>query len=126
MKALRINLVVLSLFCLMLVGTGTAEDRKAHQTITLSENIVVNNTILEKGKYRITFYTDTGEVKFREEDGDVVLQTKVIVAMMEDDADRDEMHMTSTSKGQVLTRLVFNGHEKYAVFNDTNVSTSDN
>jgi hypothetical protein len=126
MKILRIHLVALSLCCLFIVGAVMADDNDATQTITLSENVMVNNQVLEKGTYRVTFYKDTGEVEFAEKDGDDVLRTKAVVETMHQEAERDEMHLSSTTRGQVITKLIFDGHMKYAAFKAVTFAVSDN
>lgn len=129
MKKLGINLIALTFFCLTLVGinnvAAVADDMKYHQTATFNEDVFVSNTILKKGKYRITFYADTGEVKFAKENGDVVLIAKAAVETMEKDAEYDQTQTSKMDRGQVLTKLVFEGHTKYAVLTDATVTMKD-
>lgn len=130
MKKLGIHLLALSFFCLTLVGVTSvaalADDMKYHQTARFSDDVWVNNTMLKKGTYRITFYADKGEVKFAKENGDEVLTVKATVATLDKDSEHDATQITTTDKGMILTKLMFGGHAKYAVITETTASASMN
>jgi hypothetical protein len=119
MKRINQFIITISLVCFSIVGAVFADDMRHHQTVSFDKPVMINGTLVEKGKYRVTFDVQKREVKFAKHyDGDVVLVTKAEIEVLPDEADVDSVTTTETGSSLMVKKLVFKGHEEAAVFGE--------
>lgn len=125
MNCIKSTLVISSLFCFLVVSTLFADDLKHHQTVTFDQAVMINNTRVKEGRYRVTFDVQKKEVKFaKDSNGDVVLVTKANIETMPMKAEQDSVITTATNSGMMVKELIFKGHEEAAVFDVQTVAAA--
>lgn len=124
MKTFATNLMIAALCCLTLAGTAAAQGKNKSKTITLAEDVLVKDQLVEKGVYRVQFDAAKEEVTLLRE-GKPVLTTKVMVKEGSQKSPYSSAHFTTTPKGQMLTTLTFEGDKRILHLHDGQLSTAD-
>ncbi len=98
----------------LLLGASSAradEKKELKDSITISQEALVNETKLKPGTYEAAYNAETNEISIRK--GDKVLATaKASARGGETPVRKTEVYLSSTSKGLALTKLVFKGDNR--------------
>ncbi len=117
MKRLSMNLMMAALIACGLMMTATADDQKQmgknkQKTVTLSEDVMVNDQLVKQGTYRVKFDAANSQVVISNDDGEIVATAKVNVKMGERKAQYDSISSGQSPKGKVMTSLTFAGDRR--------------
>ncbi len=118
LKSLGIKLAVMSVLLMIGVATAMADEKSLKGTISLSVPAEVNNTKLKPGRYDVEFNTETSEVTFLVSKK-VIATVKANVTNGSEKPRRTEVYYSTTDKGAVLTKLVFQGDERVLGLRET-------
>jgi len=118
MKRLLSYLAMALLASTLTVSANFADDKNESSRFTLSEDIMVGGTLLEKGTYRFKFYGDTNTLKISEADGDVVKTMKVNVVREAEESPYDALTTRDTANGKVLVSMKFDGDHRTIIIED--------
>ena len=129
MKNLRTNLLVAALCCFALAGSALANDHKAHgknkqKTVTLSQDLLVNDQLIERGTYQFKFDAANTLVTIWR-GGERVTSAKVNVKMGDKKASYNSLTTTATPKGAVLTGITFEGDKRLLTFEGPNNAVAE-
>jgi hypothetical protein len=105
------------------VSASFADGKNESSRFTLSEDIMVGGTLLEKGTYRFKFYGDTNTLKISEADGDVVKTMKVNVVHETEESKYDALTTRNTAHGKVLLSVKFDGDHRTIIVADSNIAS---
>lgn len=105
MKKVMTYLTMALLVTAMSVFAASAGDTHHSARIKISEPMIVGNTMVKKGEYKIRFDEVTGELTVKELDGDLVASARGQVVALGDDADQTAITTTDTERGRVLTAV---------------------
>ncbi len=111
MKRLGINLAMALTLCCAVALAATVEAKDRSKTINFTENVLVNNTMIEKGAYRIKFDADTNQVAVMK-GGQVVATAKAEVRMTDKKAPYNSVSFSSSERGKILTGITFEGDKR--------------
>jgi len=125
MKKFVVSVTAALLFCLSLIGTALANEKNLKKTLTLNEDVMISNTLVKKGEYRVMFNAKTEEVTLSR-DGEVVFTGKATVEMRSEKARHNSASFKSTDTGKVLDAFTFAGDRRAIVLSaSTNNSAAD-
>ena len=124
MRKFAVSIVAALLLCLSLVGTALANEKNLKKTLTLSEDVMANGTLIKKGEYRVMFNTKTEEVTLSK-DGDVVFTSKATVEMQPEKARYNSASFKATDKGKVLNGFTFAGDRRAIVLSEATNTTTE-
>lgn len=96
------------------VTTGLAQGKNRNVGINLSENLVVGETIVAKGDYRLKFNAETNEVQLLQ-DGDVVKTIKARVVEESAKAPYTSLNTKVGDKGKQLISVRLVGERRTLV-----------
>ena len=129
MKKLGINLMMMALLGCATLTTALANETKMSgknksKTIMLSEEMLVNDTLLKRGEYRVKFDAANRLVTIYDLDGDVVAAVPANVQLRNYKAEYNSFHASTTARGKVMTGLTFEGDKRFITLGeaDTNVA----
>jgi hypothetical protein len=117
MRKFTVSIAAALLLCLSLVGTALANEKNLKKTLTLTEDVMVNETLIKKGEYRVRFNAKTEEVTLSK-DGEVVLTAKATVEMRPEKARYNSASFRSTEKGKLLNGFTFAGDQRVIVLSE--------
>lgn len=121
MKRIGIYLAMaLTLCCAFALATAEAKDRS--KTVNFTENVLVNNTLVEKGAYQIKFDANTNEVTIMK-GRQVVATAKAEVRTMDKKAPYNSVSFSASERGKVLTGITFEGDNRMIVIGQNNVAS---
>lgn len=123
MRKFAVSITAALLLCLSLVGTALANEKNMKKTLTLTEDVKVNNTLIKKGEYRVMFNAKTEEVTLSQ-DGDVVFTGKATVETRPEKARYNSASFKSTDNGKVLNAFTFAGDRRAIVLSDATNTTA--
>ncbi len=123
MRKFVVSISAALLLCLSLIGTALANEKNLKKTLTLNEDVMINNTLVKKGEYRVTFDAKTEEVTLSR-DGDVVFTGKAMVEMRAEKARYNSASFRSTEKGKLLNGFTFAGDRRAIVLTETASSSA--
>lgn len=123
MRKMTVSIVAALLLCLSLVGTALANEKNLKKTLTLSEDVMVNGTLIKKGEYRVVFNAKTEEVTLSK-DGDVVFTGKATVDLRPEKARYNSATFKTTEKGKVLDGFTFAGDRRAILLTATTESVA--
>lgn len=112
MKKIVINLLVVLTLCVGLIGTALANGKNLKKTVTLSQDIMVNDKLVKKGTYQVKFDAVTSSVSILDDNRDLVATMKVSVKEGLKKASNNSLSFTTTEKGQILTSITFEGDKR--------------
>ncbi|MFN7931117.1 MAG: hypothetical protein U0Y68_24955 [Blastocatellia bacterium] len=124
MKKLVVSLTAALFLCLSLIGTALANEKNLKKTLTLREDVRINNTVIKKGEYRVVFNAKTEEVTLSR-DGDVVYSGKASVELRPEKARYNSAVFKETDKGKRLDGFTFAGDKRAILLAETANSTAD-
>lgn len=129
MKKLSGSLIALSLLCALTAGTVLANEQKANgknrqKTITLTQDVIVKDKLVEKGTYRVRFDAQKNEITLLRE-GEVVAIASVTVEVKAKKAPSNSLSFSTTDRGQMLTGLTFEGDHRALLISETTNSESE-
>jgi hypothetical protein len=117
MRKFTVSIAAALLLCLSLVATALANEKNLRKTLTLTEDVMVNDKLIKKGEYRVRFDAKTEEVTLSK-DGEVVLTTKATVEVRPEKARYNSASFRSTEKGKLLNGFTFAGDQRVIVLSD--------
>ena len=123
MRKITVSITAALLLCLSLVGTALANEKNLKKTLTLSEDVMINKTLVKKGEYRVMFNAKTEEVTLSQ-DGDVVFRGQARVEVRPDKARYNSASFKSTDKGKVLNGFTFAGDRRAIVLSEATNNTA--
>ena len=123
MRKITVSITAALLLCLSLVGTALANEKNLKKTLTLSEDVMINKTLVKKGEYRVMFNAKTEEVTLSQ-DGDVVFRGQARVEVRPDKALHNSASFKSTDKGTVLNGFTFAGDRRAIVLSEATNNTA--
>lgn len=123
MRKFAVSITAALLLCLSLVGTALANEKNMKKTLTLTEDVKVNNTVIKKGEYRVMFNAKTEEVTLSQ-DGDVVFTGKAMVETRPEKARYNSASFKSTDDGKVLNGFTFAGDRRAIVLSEATNTTA--
>jgi hypothetical protein len=118
MKRILSYLAMALLLSTLTVSAGFADGKNASGHFTLSDDVMVGGTLLEKGAYKFKFYGDTSELKIRDADGDVVKTMKVNVVRESEESPYDALTVKDTTSGKVAVSVKFDGDHRTVIISD--------
>ena len=121
MKRMIIKSAALSLVLMLSLVSALANGKDIKGSISLSQEVRVNDVTLKPGRYEVKFNTETDEVTISNETR-VVATVKVNVRSGEEKAKRTQAHISNTDKGPVLAKLVFQGDDRVVTLQDSVVA----
>lgn len=129
MKKLSSSLIALSLLCALAAGSALANGDKTSgknrkKTVTLTEAILLKDTVLEKGVYDVKFDAQKNELTLLR-NGEAVAATPVTVETKAEKAAHNSMSSTDTGRGRSLTSLTFEGDRRMLVIGETGSSATE-
>ena len=124
MRKFIVSLAAALLLCLSLVGTALANEKNLKKTFTLTEDVMVNETFIKKGEYRVLFNTKTEEVTLSK-DGDVVFTSKAKVETQSEKALYNSASFKSSAKGKVLNGFTFAGDRRTIILSEAANTATD-
>jgi hypothetical protein len=126
MKKILSCLAMSLMIGVLAVSVSFADGKNVSSHFTLSEDVMVGGTLLEKGTYRFKFYGDMGELKISEADGDVVKTMKVQVVQAPEESPYDALTTKDSASGKVLVSVKFDGdHRTILLEEPTAITTED-
>jgi hypothetical protein len=111
MKRFGISIAAALLACLSLAATSVVEAKNRRKTVTFSEDVLVNDTLVKKGTYEIKFDAASNTVSVLK-DGDVIATAKADVKPTERKAPYNSASFTQTERGPALSALTFEGDKR--------------
>lgn len=119
MKNLRTNLIVAALCCFALTGSvlAQAHSKNKQKSVTLSEDLRVNDQLIKSGTYQFKFDA-TNRLVTIWLDGKSVTAATVTVTMGDKNALHNSLSTTDSPKGRVLTALTFAGDKRVLTFEE--------
>ncbi len=124
MRKFIVSLAAALLLCRSLVGTALANEKNLKKTFTLTEDVMVNETFIKKGEYRVLFNTKTEEVTLSK-DGDVVFTSKAKVETQSEKALYNSASFKPTAKGKVLNGFTFAGDRRTIILSEAANTATD-
>ncbi|MGE0101347.1 MAG: hypothetical protein AB7H86_04855 [Blastocatellales bacterium] len=119
--------VVYMIAALMMVGsislTGLAQGKKKSVDVTLSSDVMVNNTLVRKGDYRAKVDFETGEMSLIE-NGNVIATVKGQVVEREMKSRHTAISLKDVDGGRKLVGLMVQGERRALVLNDFSTTTT--
>ncbi len=101
------------------VTTGLAQGKNRNIGVTLSENMVVGETVVEKGDYRLKFNAETNEVQLLR-DGDLVKTIKARVVEETAKAPYTALMTKASDKGKQLVSVRMEGDRRTLLLAEMN------
>lgn len=119
--------VIYMIAALMMVGsislTGLAQGKKKSVNVTLSSDVMVNNTLVRKGDYRAKVDFETGEMSLIE-NGNVIATVKGQVVEREMKSRHTAISLKDVDGGRKLVGLMVQGERRALVLNDFSTTTT--
>lgn len=125
MRKNNIMLLLALLLCAIVAGTSLASEKNLRKTMTLTEDVMVGETVIKKGTYKVRFDAKTSEVSILDEDNDPVVQVKASVQTSENKARYNSVSFTQKAEGKLLSSLTFAGDKRRIVFGDAATMNTD-
>lgn len=119
--------VMYMIAALMMVGsislTGLAQGKKKSVDVTLSSDVMVNNTLVRKGDYRAKVDFETGEMTLIDK-GNVIATVKGQVVEREMKSRHTAISLKDVDGGRKLVGLMVQGEKRALVLNDFSTTTT--
>ena len=114
MKRFSMYMVMAALLCFSFIGTAVANEKNLKKTLTLTEDVMINDTMVRKGTYRVMFNAKSQEVTLTV-DGKTVYTGKATVESLGEKAKYNSSLFRDTDKGKRLDRFTFEGDHRAIV-----------
>jgi PHD/YefM family antitoxin component YafN of YafNO toxin-antitoxin module len=105
-----VNRLVVTLAILAMTAT-MAFSKTKRDTVTLTENVTVNGTLLKKGTYDVSFNDETNELAIIK-NGKVVAKTSAKSEQRSNKASQTELKTLSSNGGIELIGVAFRGADR--------------
>jgi hypothetical protein len=112
MKRLSFNLLLAITLCVGLIGTALANGKNLRKTVTLDQNVVVNDKVVKKGTYQFKFDAANSTVSILDDNRDLVATVKVSVKEGVKKSLYNSLAFSDTEKGKALTGITFEGDKR--------------
>jgi hypothetical protein len=109
-----ISVTTLLLMCVLLGGASLTEAKDRKKTITFSEDVMLNETVIKKGTYELKFDSANSKVLILKDDKEVA-SAKVHVETGTRKALHNSASFKTTDKGQAITGITFAGDKRTLV-----------
>lgn len=123
MKSTENKLAALVAVLLLGVLTTLADGKKLKDSISITQEAVVNDTKLKPGTYEVSFDAAANEVSILK-GSQVIATVKASIKEGEKPARKTETHFSATDKGLTLTKLIFKGDDRAIILNHGSVAAS--
>jgi hypothetical protein len=121
MRKIASSFLSLSLLCLLSASPALAERGEMSERVTFTEDVMIGNTLVKNGTYKLVFEPESGMLKVM--DGkDVVAHAKATMRVNDEKADNDVIYTITTAAGRSLKSVKFGGQREEVVLSD---ATSD-
>lgn len=117
MKSLLSTFAMILAVMALTVTTGLAQGKNRSKTVNLNENLMVGETLLEKGEYRMKFDAASNELHV-EKDGKVVQRVKARVVENERKAAYHSLETRQSDRGKMLMSVKFEGDRRTILVGD--------
>jgi hypothetical protein len=117
MRKIASSLLSLSLLCLLSAAPALAEHGELTERVTFSEDVLVNNTMVKAGEYKLAFDPESGMLKVMS-GKEVVAQARATMRVNEQKADDDVIYSVMTAAGKALKSVKFGGQREEVVLSD--------
>ncbi len=124
MKRFGINLLAVLALCAGLMGTALANGKNLKKTITLDQDILVNDKVIKKGTYQFKFVAADTVVSILDENN-VVATVKVNIKENERKAPHNSLAFTTTERGKMLTAITFGGDKRVLHVTELQTTSAD-
>ena len=126
MKNLRTNFIVAALCCLALAGSALAQahGKNKQKTVTLSEDLRVNDQLLKRGAYQFKFEAASSLVTIWR-DSEPIMSAKANVTLGDKKASFNTLTTTDGPRGRILTALTFEGDKRLLTFEEPNNAVAE-
>lgn len=111
MKSLLSTLGMFLAVLALTVTTGLAQGKNRSKTVNLNENLMVGETLLEKGEYRMKFDANSNELHV-EKDGKLVKSIKARVVENERKSSYHALETRMGDRGKMLVGVKFEGDRR--------------
>ena len=111
MKSLLSTLGMILAVMALTVTTGLAQGKNRSKTVKLNENLMVGETLLEKGEYRMKFDANSNELQV-EKDGKLVKSVKARVVENERKSSYNALETRMSDRGKMLMGVKFEGDRR--------------
>lgn len=101
-------LIALTL-CVGLIGTALANGKNLRKTITLDQDVMVNDKLVKKGTYQFKFDAASNSVAILDENRGLVASINVNVKEGSKKSRHNLLSFATTDKGKTLTAMTFEG-----------------
>jgi hypothetical protein len=122
MKKITTYLAVALMVAAMSVYAALASDQHHSAHIKISEGMMVGNTLVKKGEYKIRIDELTGELTVKKMNGQVVATAVGQVVPMGDDAHDTAITTEDTETGRVLTAVQIRHSDKKLILESDSVT----
>jgi len=117
MKSLLSTLGMILAVMALTVTTGLAQGKNRSKTVKLNENLMVGETLLERGEYRMKFDAASNELHV-EKDGKLVKSVKARVVENERKSAYHALETRQSDRGKMLVGLKFEGDRRTILIGD--------
>lgn len=119
----QITIMALTFAICAMVGSLALAKDKSH-TLKLSEDLMVNGTLVKKGEYRAKFNSATSELTIKEaDDNDVVVTVKAKEMPTDKKAEYTKFETSQGADGvTMLKSITFHGDRTSIVLDDVNAA----
>lgn len=108
------SVTALLMMCILFGAASLTEAKDRKKTITFSEDVMLNETVIKKGTYELKFDSQTSKVLVLK-DGDEMASAKVHVETGQRKALHNSATFKTTDKGKVITGITFAGDKRILV-----------
>jgi hypothetical protein len=112
MKKLGINMLIALTLCVGLIGTALANGKNMRKTLTLDQDVMVNDKLVKKGTYQFKFDAASNSVAILDENRGLVATVKVNVKEGLKKAPHNSLEFKTAEKGRILTAIKFGGDNR--------------
>lgn len=121
------KLIVYMAMALVMAGSIAystyAQSRNRSVNVTISSDVMVNDTLIKKGDYRARVNFETGELTLLDK-GEVIATVKGQVVERNMKSRYTAISLKETEKGRKLTGLMLEGDKRALVLNDFSTTTT--
>lgn len=114
MRRIATNLIMTMALCCAVALATAVEAKDRVKTVNFTENVLVNDKLIEKGSYKVRFDAGTNQVAIMK-GREVVATAKAEVKMTDRKASYNSASFSSTERGKVLTAITFEGDKRQII-----------
>lgn len=122
MKMSMSSFVMGLMMAALLVTASFAQGKSRSGNFTLSDSLLVGETVVEKGQYRVKYDAETSELQILR-DGEIVKTIKARVQEGDRKATYHAMETRQGEKGRMLVSVMFEGDRRTFLVDQTSGSS---